>query len=76
MTVLCVVIKFSKSLAVRIHRCYKCGLVIDRDYNASLNIQQRGMSLLWLLPMEHREVTRLNIARQCVKDEEAIGLVR
>jgi putative transposase len=27
-----------KSLAVRIHICPHCGLVMDRDYNASLNI--------------------------------------
>ena len=28
----------SKSLAVRTHSCPSCGLVIDRDWNASLNI--------------------------------------
>ena len=30
--------KVPKNLAVRIHRCDKCNLVIDRDYNASINI--------------------------------------
>lgn len=29
-----------KSLAVRTHSCPECGLVIDRDWNASLNILQ------------------------------------
>lgn len=44
-----------KSLAVRIHRCDKCGIVLDRDYNAALNILQRGLKSL--LPWEPREVT-------------------
>jgi putative transposase len=32
-----------KSLAVRTHTCPSCGLVIDRDYNASLNILRAGI---------------------------------
>jgi putative transposase len=32
-----------KSLAVRTHACPSCGLAIDRDYNASLNILRAGM---------------------------------
>ena len=32
-----------KSLAVRTHKCPSCGLVINRDYNASLNILRAGM---------------------------------
>jgi putative transposase len=32
-----------KSLAVRTHACASCGLVIDRDYNASLNILRAGI---------------------------------
>ena len=34
-----------KSLAVRTHCCPHCGLVIDRDHNASLNILQAGIGL-------------------------------
>ena len=34
-----------KSLAVRIHACPSCGLVIDRDFNASLNILKAGIGL-------------------------------
>ncbi len=45
-----------KSLAVRTHHCPYCGLVIDRDYNASLNIKQRGIDSL---PTGCREVTPL-----------------
>jgi len=31
-----------KTLAVRIHRCSFCGLVIDRDYNSAINILNRA----------------------------------
>jgi len=34
-----------KSLIVRTHSCPSCGLVIDRDYNASLNILRAGSHL-------------------------------
>jgi putative transposase len=34
--------KVVKSLAVRIHRCPFCGLVLDRDHNAALNIKALG----------------------------------
>ena len=37
-----------KSLAVRIHACPHCGLVIDRDWNASLNILSAGMPTGWI----------------------------
>lgn len=33
-----------KSLSVRIHRC-NCGLVLDRDVNAAINILHRGISI-------------------------------
>ena len=31
-----------KSLAVRVHSCPECGLVMDRDRNAAVNIKKRG----------------------------------
>jgi putative transposase len=34
-----------KDLSVRIHACPSCGLVIDRDVNAALNILRLGQSL-------------------------------
>lgn len=37
-----------KSLAVRTHSCPHCGLVIDRDWNASLNILRAGMPAGWI----------------------------
>ncbi len=33
-----------KKLSERVHSCPACGLVIDRDYNAALNIIARGLS--------------------------------
>jgi putative transposase len=72
--------KVQKSLAVRIHRCDRCGLAMDRDYNASLNILQKGLQILELtvpeLPMVHREVTPVETLMGSRKQEEAIGLVR
>lgn len=64
-----------KSLAVRIHRCNVCGLIINRDYNAAINILQRGLALLGL-PRGPREVTPVEIAWQSLKQEENIELVK
>jgi putative transposase len=35
-----------KDLSVRIHSCPSCGLELDRDVNAAINILQRGLSQL------------------------------
>jgi putative transposase len=34
-----------KSLSVRTHVCPHCGLILDRDDNAALNIHWRGQRL-------------------------------
>jgi putative transposase len=59
--------KVPKSLAVRIHSCDKCRLAIDRDYNASLNIKQKGLQII--LPVERREVTPVEILCESKKQE-------
>lgn len=33
----------AKDLSVRIHNCPHCGLVIDRDINAAINVKTRGL---------------------------------
>jgi len=43
-----------------------CGLVLDRDYNASLNILKKGLQVL---PMEDREVTPVEILTGSRKQE-------
>ncbi len=35
-----------KTLAERLHKCPECGAVMDRDYNASVNILQKGLARL------------------------------
>ena len=61
--------KVPKSLAIRIHRCDRCGLVIDRDHNASLNILQRGLQSLLGVPQELRELTPVEIQMGSGKQE-------
>lgn len=36
----------TKDLGVRTYKCEKCGLEIDRDYNASINILNEGLRIL------------------------------
>jgi putative transposase len=48
--------KVPKTLAIRLHECNTCGAILDRDYNSSMVIHDRGRVLL-NLPMRHREVT-------------------
>jgi putative transposase len=75
--------KVPKNLAMRIHRCDKCNLVLDRDHNASINILKKGLKIFNLsakddyrLPQELREVTPVEISMRLMKQEEATGLVR
>jgi putative transposase len=37
-----------KGLGERIHKCPHCGLVLDRDHNAAINILRRGVRLVGL----------------------------
>ena len=76
-----------KTLAIRTHCCPNCGLNIDRDYNASINILQKGLNVFGLgnLLSERKEVTpveieplqienSLQVRSQNEKQEEATGL--
>jgi len=38
--------RVKKSLSIRTHICAKCGTVLDRDHNASLNILRKGLEQL------------------------------
>jgi putative transposase len=39
-----------KDLSVRVHQCPHCGLVLDRDENAALNILARGLACVGSIP--------------------------
>ncbi|AFS79985.1 transposase [Candidatus Nitrosopumilus koreensis AR1] len=70
--------KVPKGLTVRIHRCGKCNLVIDRDYNASINILQKGLKIFGQdnLPQELWKVTPVEISMRSVKQEQIIQRFR
>ena len=38
--------KVEKTLSTRTHQCVKCGLVLDRDWNAAKNILAKGLQVL------------------------------
>lgn len=38
--------RVQKTLSTRTHQCPSCGLVLDRDHNAAINILSRGLELL------------------------------
>jgi putative transposase len=73
--------KVPKNLAIRIHRCTVCGLVLDRDYNAAINILKKGLRIFNLsakadyhtLPQELWEVTPVEITKWSRKQEKATG---
>ena len=71
--------KVPKSLAIRIHRCNVCNLVIDRDHNASINILKKGLSMSakadCTLPQELWEVTLVESAKHSMKQEDVTQLV-
>jgi putative transposase len=41
--------RVKKSLSVRTHICPQCGLILDRDENAALNILHAGLTILFLM---------------------------
>jgi putative transposase len=47
-----------KSLSSRIHECPYCGLVLDRDLNASRNILKIGKELAEFRPVEEKPIQR------------------
>jgi putative transposase len=64
-----------KTLAIRIHKCNVCGLELDRDHNAALNILKKGIEILEKLPQELREVTSVEISKRSRKQKETTGFV-
>ena len=57
-----------KNLSTRMHYCPCCGLEIDRDYNAALNIIKLGLEKL---PQELRESTPVEMEQTLSLKQEA-----
>ncbi|HAA28355.1 MAG TPA: transposase, partial [Cyanobacteria bacterium UBA8553] len=45
-----------KSLSQRTHRCHQCGFVLDRDWNAAINILELALCLASLTMLRKRTV--------------------
>lgn len=58
-------VKVPKSLSVRIHCCPKCGLTLDRDENAAINILMKALQAVGLIVSAGRGL----VGRQPVKLE-------
>ena len=68
-----------KSLSDRIHECPYCGLVLDRDHNAALNILARGREIRRELPeytpVEEKATTPPRVVQAYPVKQEASLLV-
>jgi putative transposase len=62
-----------KNLSVRVHSCPACGLNIDRDVNAALNILGVGLHSLGLTPSSH---DRMIVEQSLGEDEVQVNYVR
>jgi len=57
--------KVPKTLSVRLHECYKCGLEMDRDENAAINILVKALNAVGLTVSACRAL----VDRQATKQE-------
>ncbi len=71
--------KVEKTLSDRIHECPHCGLKMDRDHNAALNILARGREIRRELPefrpVEEKATTPLRVVQVYPVKQEASLLV-
>ena len=56
----------SKDLKVRVHSCPFCGLVLDRDHNAAINIKNRSISTVGITGFQ---ACLSNLNREAMKQE-------
>ena len=64
-----------KDLSVRVHRCPRCGLILDRDVNAARNVLKRGLERA-LVEEQPLLVQRRVISRFAPVKQEASGFIR
>ncbi len=50
--------RVKKDLSVRVHHCLQCGLILDRDHNAAINIKRLGQesAMIPLQKVSHKDV--------------------
>ncbi|MFO7612503.1 MAG: RNA-guided endonuclease TnpB family protein [Clostridia bacterium] len=60
----CGAVRKSLPLSERVYHCENCGVILDRDLNASYNIREEGKRLL-LQKQKHRTVGHTGIACLC-----------
>ncbi len=59
--------KEKKELNERVHDCPACGLVLDRDINAAINIERKGLDLL----IKEEKLTATGAERCLCRDQSA-----
>ena len=68
-----------KTLSERMHECPYCGLVMDRDLNAALNILARGREIGQELPnfkpVEEKASTQLQLVEQVYPEKQEASLL-
>ncbi len=60
--------RIPKTLAQRLHRCPECGVELDRDYNASVNILKKGLT--------HLKGGRVGAIRSSLRERALVGSSR
>lgn len=69
-----------KGLSVKVHRCPECGLTIDRDVNAALNVLKRGLEIgleqAEYTPVGEVTATQLSEAGQAASVSQEAHLLR
>ena len=59
-----------KKLKIRIHNCHNCGLVMDRDQNAAINISKRAQKIAESNLQENETGVCLGIQEHNIQDSE------
>jgi len=62
-------VKVPKTLSIRTHECHKCGLTMDRDENAAINILDQALNAVGLMVSARRGL----VNRQPMKRETSTG---
>ncbi len=65
-----------KDLSMRIHRCPRCGLVLDRDVNAAKNVLHRGLEHAHAEVKPQLVVPHRTISKFAPMKQEAPGFTR